>query len=88
MLTSFIPAVFTPDFDKAHEILFRLGIIYKQQGKHPASLECFERIVEKPPSPLTQGDIWFQIGHVYEQNKDVSQCCFRFRSSLLMHIAP
>ena len=29
------------DFDKANEILFRLGIIYKQQGKYAESLECF-----------------------------------------------
>ncbi len=27
------------DFDKANEILFRLGIIYKQQGKYENSLE-------------------------------------------------
>jgi len=28
-----------PDFDKAHEIYFRLGIIYKQQQKYNQSLE-------------------------------------------------
>lgn len=28
-----------PDFDKAHEIYFRLGIIYKQQQKFNQSLE-------------------------------------------------
>jgi hypothetical protein len=33
--------IFPPfsDFDKANEILFRLGIIYKQQGKYDSSLE-------------------------------------------------
>lgn len=60
------------DFDKANEILFRLGIIYKQQGKYPESLECFDRILRNPPNPLAHADIWFQIGHVYEQQKDVS----------------
>ena len=25
-----------------------------------------------PPTPLTEEDIWFQIGHVYEQQKEVS----------------
>lgn len=31
-----------PDFDKANEIYFRLGIIYKQQSKFANSLEvCF-----------------------------------------------
>ena len=60
------------DFDKANEILFRLGIIYKQQGKYEESLSCFDRILRNPPSPLAHADIWFQIGHVFEQQKDVS----------------
>ncbi|KAH8103167.1 hypothetical protein DFH11DRAFT_1773914 [Phellopilus nigrolimitatus] len=58
------------DFDKANEISFRLGIIYKQQGKYTESLECFDRILRNPPSPLAHADIWFQIGHIYEQQKD------------------
>lgn len=33
--------------------------------------QCFRYIVEVPPTPLTQEDIWFQIGHVHEQQKDV-----------------
>lgn len=81
-----------PDFEKANEIYFRLGIIYKQQQKYAQSLEvrllpwsmvlqgyllivifqCFKYIVENPPRPLTEEDIWFQIGHVHEQQKDVS----------------
>lgn len=60
------------DFDKANEILFRLGIIYKQQGKYEESLSCFDRILRNPPSPLAHADIWFQIGHVYEQQNDVN----------------
>lgn len=58
------------DFDKANEIYFRLGIIYKQQQKYPASLDCFRYILGHPPRPLTEVDIWFQIGHVHEQQKD------------------
>ncbi|KAG6841531.1 hypothetical protein C0991_009896 [Blastosporella zonata] len=58
------------DFDKTNEILFRLGIIYKQQCKYEESLACFDRILRSPPSPLAHADIWFQIGHVYEQQKD------------------
>lgn len=80
-----------PDFEKANEIYFRLGIIYKQQQKYSQSLEvrpsitpgvvrrgpnallqCFRYIVNGPPHPLTEEDIWFQIGHVHEQQKDVS----------------
>lgn len=34
--------------------------------------QCFKYIVQNPPRPLTEEDIWFQIGHVYEQQKDVS----------------
>jgi tetratricopeptide (TPR) repeat protein len=64
--------IYPLDFDKANEILFRLGIIYKQQGKYQESLECFDRILRNPPSPLAHADIWFQIGHVFEQQKDVS----------------
>ncbi|KDR84740.1 hypothetical protein GALMADRAFT_233056 [Galerina marginata CBS 339.88] len=58
------------DFDKENEILFRLGIIYKQQGKFTESLECFDHILRNPPSPLAHADIWFQIGHVFEQQKN------------------
>jgi general transcriptional corepressor CYC8 len=29
--------------------------------------------VSFPPTPLTEEDIWFQIGHVHEQQKDVRQ---------------
>lgn len=78
-----------PDFDKANEIYFRLGIIYKQQRKYHESLDvskfsywldglltndcqCFRYIVQDPPRPLSEEDIWFQIGHVHEQQKDVS----------------
>ena len=35
-------------------------------------LQCFRYIVNSPPTPLTEEDIWFQIGHVHEQQKDVS----------------
>lgn len=35
--------------------------------------QCFRYIVTVPPTPLTEEDIWFQIGHVHEQQKDV---CF------------
>lgn len=34
--------------------------------------QCFRYIVHDPPRPLTEEDIWFQIGHVHEQQKDVS----------------
>lgn len=36
--------------------------------------QCFKYIVNDPPRPLSEEDIWFQIGHVYEQQKEVSDC--------------
>ncbi|KAG1224420.1 hypothetical protein G6F68_020116 [Rhizopus microsporus] len=54
-------------FEKASEIYFRLGIIYKQQQKYDLSLQCFRYILRNPPTPLTEVDIWFQTVHVYEQ---------------------
>jgi hypothetical protein len=90
-----------PDFEKANEIYFRLGIIYKQQQKFQQSLEvcvvkfhpcgsltsfqCFKYIVTDPPRPLNEEDIWFQIGHVHEQQKDVSLHVFPFRGSTHAH---
>lgn len=36
-------------------------------------MQCFRYIVADPPRPLSEEDIWFQIGHVHEQQKDVSR---------------
>ncbi|RMJ21651.1 Tetratricopeptide repeat protein [Aspergillus sp. HF37] len=71
-----------PDFDKANEIYFRLGIIYKQQQKFNQSLECFKYIVGDPPRPLSEEDIWFQIGHVHEQQKDFDSAQAAYRRVL------
>lgn len=32
--------------------------------------QCFRYILHNPPPPLTEIDIWFQTGHVYEQQKE------------------
>ncbi|KAJ3334870.1 hypothetical protein HDU91_002483 [Kappamyces sp. JEL0680] len=55
---------------RANEIYFRLGIIYKHEGKYENSLECFKYIMASPPPPLTELDIRYQIGLVYEQQKE------------------
>lgn len=34
------------DFEKADEIYFRLGIIYKQQQKYPESLEVCTSLIQ------------------------------------------
>lgn len=43
--------------------------------------QCFKYIVNSPPGPLTQEDIWFQIGHVHEQQKDVGPSTSKFLAS-------
>lgn len=58
------------NFEKANEIYFRLGIIYKHQRKYANSLQCFRYIIDNPPRPLTSWDIYFQLGHVYELDRD------------------
>ena len=60
-----------PNFEKSNEIYFRLGVIYKHEHKFENSLECFKYIMSNPPTPLTDLDIRYQIGHVYEQMKEV-----------------
>ncbi|KAG6906171.1 hypothetical protein DXG01_015462 [Tephrocybe rancida] len=57
------------DSDKANGD-FRLGIKYKEQCKYEESLACFNRILHGTPSPLAHADIWLEIGHVHEQQKD------------------
>lgn len=41
-----------PDFEKANEIYFRLGIIYKQQSKFAQSLEVRQRSHHSSPQRL------------------------------------
>lgn len=60
------------DFEKANEIYFRLGIIYKQKRNSEAAMNCFRYILSNPPRPLSEPDIWFQIGQVFDQQQDVS----------------
>lgn len=47
--------------------------------------QCFKWIVTNPPRPLTEEDIWFQIGHVHEQQKDVGRCAFDYRVWLITY---
>lgn len=34
--------------------------------------QCFQFIRTSPPAPLSEADVWFQIGHVHEQQKDLT----------------
>lgn len=51
-----------PDFEKANEIYFRLGIIYKQQSKFQQSLEVSEKaMTSNEKSWLTSFCAVFQV---------------------------
>jgi hypothetical protein len=52
-----------------------IGPPRKQSQSFADLSQCFKYIVNDPPRPLTEEDIWFQIGHVHEQQKDVSIPC-------------
>jgi glucose repression mediator protein len=38
--------------------------LQKAHALDDKSLQCFDRILRNPPSPLANANIWFQIGHV------------------------
>ena len=46
------------------------------------AFQCFKYIVHNPPRPLTEEDIWFQIGHVYEQQKEFDAAKSAYRRVL------
>jgi len=60
---------------------FQLGRILRAQNRIHLSLLSFESIVNAPPCPLTQSDIWYEIGLVHESNK---QC--RKAADAYMHV--
>jgi len=74
----------SPDFERADEVCFCIGIIYKEQQEFDRALEFFNRVViaEAPPPPLTRADAWYQIGHVNELKKDVSRAIVTYRKAL------
>jgi hypothetical protein len=49
-----------------------------QHALYDESRQCFDCILRNPPSPLANANIWFQIGHVYGQQGDVSIGLLRF----------
>ncbi|KAI8922192.1 hypothetical protein DFJ77DRAFT_482274 [Powellomyces hirtus] len=59
-----------PKFEKANEIYFRLGIIYKQAGKYETSLsytsarEAYERVLNENPN---HAKVLQQLGWLYHQ---------------------
>lgn len=68
-----------------NEIYFRLGIIYKHQNKYQQSLECFRFIINNPPPPLKECDIWFQLGQVCELMQDYENAKLAYTESCLLN---
>ncbi|CAM9758743.1 unnamed protein product, partial [Hapterophycus canaliculatus] len=60
-----------PNFELDHEVRFRVGIINKQQGKHDEALLILHDVLQAVNDPAWCGDIWSQIGHVYELKREI-----------------
>lgn len=61
-----------PHFEKANEIYFRLGIIYKHQGKWSQALECFRYILAQPLPRCrsgTSGSNWVASSRAWANGK-------------------
>ncbi|GAB0491106.1 hypothetical protein MMPV_002354 [Pyropia vietnamensis] len=73
-----------PDFERADEVCFCMGIIYKEQGDYQSALQFFERVVAAaaPPPPLSSADALYQIGLVHIQMGDTPTAEATFRRAL------
>lgn len=73
-----------PDFERADEVCFCIGIIYKEQQNFEEALRFFNKVVvaANPPPPLTRADGWYQIGHVSELKRDIPAAFDMYRQAL------
>lgn len=64
-----------PNFERAIEVCFCIGIIYKEQRKLDEAMNYFNKVslAANPPPPLTRADGWYQIGHVNELKRDIAK---------------
>lgn len=74
----------SPDFERADEVCFCIGIIYKEQQNFNEALKFFNKVVvaANPPPPLTRADGWYQIGHVNELKRDIPVALDMYRHAL------
>ena len=73
-----------PDFERADEVCFCMGIIFKEQGDYKSALEYFDRVVAaaSPPPPLSSADALYQIGLVHDLTGDKPTAEATFRRAL------
>lgn len=73
-----------PDFERADEVCFCIGIIYKEQQHFDDALKYFNKVVvaANPPPPLTRADGWYQIGHVSELKRDIPTALDMYKEAL------
>lgn len=73
-----------PEFERADEVCFCIGIIYKEQQNFDEALRFFNKVVvaANPPPPLTRADGWYQIGHVSELKRDIPAAFEMYRQAL------
>lgn len=74
----------SPEFERADEVCFCIGIIYKEQQKFDDALKYFNKVVvaANPPPPLTRADGWYQIGHVSELKRDIPAALEMYKQAL------
>ncbi len=73
-----------PNFERAIEVCFCIGIIYKEQRKLDEAMSYFNKVSlsQNPPPPLTRADGWYQIGHVNELKRDISKALEMYNLAL------
>lgn len=72
-----------PQFKRISEVFFRLALIFKRLRRYGEAVDCFVRILDNPPAPLTKCDIWLQIAHVYEINGEWNDAKRTYEESLV-----
>eukprot|EP00177_Eucheuma_denticulatum_P000169 GFKZ01000300.1.p1 GENE.GFKZ01000300.1~~GFKZ01000300.1.p1 ORF type:complete len:1478 (-),score=198.14 GFKZ01000300.1:489-4922(-) len=74
----------SPEFERADEVCFCIGIIYKEQQKFDDALNYFNKVVvaANPPPPLTRADGWYQIGHVHELKREITVALDMYKHAL------
>lgn len=74
----------SPEFERADEVCFCIGIIYKEQQNFDDALKYFNKVVvaANPPPPLTRADGWYQIGHVHELKREITVALDMYKHAL------